>query len=916
MAIHLGDISFGIGADTRRLGRSIQDIRRFGQAIDYVAQQSTTGSRQLERQMLKQERASINALQKVQRFQDQLSRMPDAPAHLMTRATVAMYRYSEALNRGILSQKDFQRASERFNVTMNNLARQYNHLAIAAKKAEQNKLNVFLDRLSAASILAAGPLSGIAARFSVISSLSDKTTLSIVALIAALTGAVYGFYRMSRAMITVSKELEGAKMALEAVSGSSTLAQVELNYLAKFADQAGQSFQDLIRPYSKLMAASAGTSLEGDRMRKVFEAIVLAGTKMQLSTEDVAGTLKALEQMISKGKVQAEELRGQLGDRLPGALSLAAKAMGLTGAQLSKLMEDGKLYTEDFLPKFGEAVIQHFGIDPSQAIDTTVAAENRLRTAFFRLNATLDKTIGVSNLYRSALKSMTDGLNWLTSNLDVAVKAVGALSGALAALLGPAIISGMLSLAAAVGRVAISLVGLSTVVAATPIGRLITILAGVGLVLGGAAAGAYLLDKSLGELTQTQFDALPTIDEYIKAQENLGHKVTETTRTYIKQAEVLAEHARLMNEAAQMQYAEALVRSPSDSRTIEQIAQLEQLREQVDATSMEYLRATERIEALYEILARQEEFKTQRTAFEETEEAVGRTVAAIQKAKASIEELETTYEAMQLRPGPRALALMQIEVNKQIADFEAALISAKVPLEEVKNLTEQYAVALQKVSEQEFIEQHTIDMLDSLVDSLQSAATKGFDTFVDGIIAGKFELQSLVDVARDTVAAIIKEFFRLAVVNQILNSIFGMSYPTLRLGGLGGGGGGGSLSLSSSASVRAIESLPTLGRGLERSSREMSTAAEVMSLASRRGRIGSGSDIASSGDVYVYNYANTRVETRKTTNPTTGATDTEVMIYEIVEKAAASSISSGGRLAGAIEGVYGANRTKGIPITR
>ena len=47
--------------------------------------------------------------------------------------------------------------------------------------------------------------------------------------------------------------------------------------------------------------------------------------------------------MISKGKVQAEELRGQLGERLPSAFQLAAKAMGMTTAQLDKFMADGKL---------------------------------------------------------------------------------------------------------------------------------------------------------------------------------------------------------------------------------------------------------------------------------------------------------------------------------------------------------------------------------------------------------------------------------------------------------------------------------------------------------------------------------------------------------------------------------------------
>jgi tape measure domain-containing protein len=51
-----------------------------------------------------------------------------------------------------------------------------------------------------------------------------------------------------------------------------------------------------------------------------------------LSVDDQRGIFKALEQMLSKGNVQAEELRGQLGERLPGAIYFSAKALGVTGS--------------------------------------------------------------------------------------------------------------------------------------------------------------------------------------------------------------------------------------------------------------------------------------------------------------------------------------------------------------------------------------------------------------------------------------------------------------------------------------------------------------------------------------------------------------------------------------------------------
>ncbi|EPW0596963.1 tape measure protein, partial [Shigella sonnei] len=63
------------------------------------------------------------------------------------------------------------------------------------------------------------------------------------------------------------------------------------------------------------------------------------------------GILKAFEQMASKGKIQAEELRGQLGDRMAGAFQLFARSLGMTTEELDKAMKDGKVLSKDVFPK-------------------------------------------------------------------------------------------------------------------------------------------------------------------------------------------------------------------------------------------------------------------------------------------------------------------------------------------------------------------------------------------------------------------------------------------------------------------------------------------------------------------------------------------------------------------------------------
>ena len=69
-----------------------------------------------------------------------------------------------------------------------------------------------------------------------------------------------------------------------------------------------------------------------------------------LSNDELGGSLLALQQVASKGTVQMEELRGQLGERLPIAFGATARGLGVTQQQLIKLVESGRLTADQFFP--------------------------------------------------------------------------------------------------------------------------------------------------------------------------------------------------------------------------------------------------------------------------------------------------------------------------------------------------------------------------------------------------------------------------------------------------------------------------------------------------------------------------------------------------------------------------------------
>lgn len=175
-----------------------------------------------------------------------------------------------------------------------------------------------------------------------------------------------------------SQNLERAQRSIAAVTGSLETARGEMVFVEKQADRLGASVTDLAGTWSRFEAASKGTNLEGEKARQVFLAVGEAGAKLNLRSFEVEGALRAVEQMMSKGKVQAEELRGQLGDRLPGAFNIMARALGVSTSKLDDMLKKGQVLSEDALPAFAEELRRTFGTDTTTRIDTTTASFTRL----------------------------------------------------------------------------------------------------------------------------------------------------------------------------------------------------------------------------------------------------------------------------------------------------------------------------------------------------------------------------------------------------------------------------------------------------------------------------------------------------------------------------------------------------------
>jgi len=170
--------------------------------------------------------------------------------------------------------------------------------------------------------------------------------------------------------------------------------------------------------FKQLAASLRGTKLEGQATRDIFEGVSTAAGAMGLSADQVQGAYLAIGQIASKGKVQAEELRGQLGERIPGAFKIAADAMGVTQAELNKMLETGKVVAEDFLPKFGAQLEKTFAQGAAQMADGPLGTMNAFKNEVYLLQ------VAFGNYLLPTLKIFLDGylipaMSWLREHISV-----------------------------------------------------------------------------------------------------------------------------------------------------------------------------------------------------------------------------------------------------------------------------------------------------------------------------------------------------------------------------------------------------------------------------------------------------------------------------------------------------------------
>jgi hypothetical protein len=80
--------------------------------------------------------------------------------------------------------------------------------------------------------------------------------------------------------------------------------------------------------------------------------------------------------------IQAEELRGQLGEAMPAAMGVMAKSLNVTTEELGKMMQRGELIASEVLPKFAKEMENTYGEDAQKLASGMTSEINRIQNAW------------------------------------------------------------------------------------------------------------------------------------------------------------------------------------------------------------------------------------------------------------------------------------------------------------------------------------------------------------------------------------------------------------------------------------------------------------------------------------------------------------------------------------------------------
>lgn len=212
------------------------------------------------------------------------------------------------------------------------------------------------------------------------------------------------------------QNFESVRNTMLAVSDSSEQAGQNMAFVKDEAFRLGLGLKESAKGFAKMVSARGEMSLEDTR--QAFLGIAEMGTLLGLSADESGRAINALQQMMSKGVVSAEELKLQMGEVLPNAIQIMAKSAkdaGLTVngtvKEMMDLQQQGGLISTKVLPHFAKNMRE--AAQANGALDKALASN---RVAMNRFSVSMAE--GADTVFQTGFgEGLTELFNTLGENI-------------------------------------------------------------------------------------------------------------------------------------------------------------------------------------------------------------------------------------------------------------------------------------------------------------------------------------------------------------------------------------------------------------------------------------------------------------------------------------------------------------------
>lgn len=224
-------------------------------------------------------------------------------------------------------------------------------------------------------------------------------------------GLLGGGYAVKE-IIQTGREMQAMEQKLKAVSRSTSDFNNNLAFVKKTSNDLAIDVESFGKSYASIFQ-SAKSSQTTEQIQKTALGLNKYFRALQMTPDEIKGSMKAIGQMYNKQKVMAEELTGQLGERAAGVVQLFAEASGKSVDAFFKDMQKG-LIKPEIINKVADLMGQMAEKNGAlnQSLQTSSAKQVRFNNKLKTLSLTILKKVD------PALAVMFDGLSKIADAIE------------------------------------------------------------------------------------------------------------------------------------------------------------------------------------------------------------------------------------------------------------------------------------------------------------------------------------------------------------------------------------------------------------------------------------------------------------------------------------------------------------------